>query len=65
MKILSRLLSIILTLGLIITFIPSHQAQAEGSVIYIDNLQPSWTAPGGVGVYSGYYTGPYDSRTIV
>ena len=37
----------------------------EPTVVLVNVLDPSFTAPGGGGVYSGYYTGPYDSRTIV
>ena len=39
---------------------PSVQA---GSVVLVDNLQPSWTAPGGGGVYAAYY-GPPDYAAV-
>ena len=33
---------------------PSLSAQADGSVVLVESLQPSWTAPGGGGVFSAY-----------
>jgi hypothetical protein len=36
-----------------------HSVQADGSVVFVDNLQPSWTAPGGGGVFAAY-VGPPD-----
>jgi hypothetical protein len=46
----SALLTLTLILGL---FAPSFSAQASGKVVLVDNLQPSWDAPGG-GVFSAY-----------
>ena len=35
------------------------RAEAADTIVLVDNLQPSWTAPGGKGVYSAYYGPPY------
>ena len=50
---LNAILAIALVLGLLFAAAPG-KAMAAGSIVYIDNLQPSWTAPGGGGVFSAY-----------
>jgi hypothetical protein len=34
--------------------LPTTKAQAAGTTVYVDTLDPSWTAPGGGGVFSAY-----------
>lgn len=49
---------VFLLLALIVCLaIGAHSVQADSSVL-VDNLQPSYTAPGGGGVYSAYYGPP-------
>jgi hypothetical protein len=38
--------------------LPDLQPAALDSVVLVDNLQPSWDAPGGGGVYAAYYGPP-------
>lgn len=64
MKIFTRPLALLLIICLVIASFPVSQAKAVGPVVYIDNLQPSWTAPGGGGVWS-QYLGPDESSTEV
>ena len=37
------------------TLRPSESAQAAGTTVFVSNLQPDYSAPGGGGVYSAYY----------
>jgi hypothetical protein len=49
---ISALVFLALVVGL---SVPSFKAQANGgSIVYVDNLQPDWTSPGGGGVFSAY-----------
>lgn len=54
---LNVILAVALVLGLLFAAAPGR-AMAAGSIVYIDNLYPSWTAPGGGGVYSAYVAPP-------
>ena len=37
---------------------PAQSVLAVGTTVYVDNLQPSWTAPGGGGVFAAYIGPP-------
>ena len=37
---------------------PVGSVQADGAVVLVDNLDPSWNAPGGGGVFSAYIAPP-------
>jgi hypothetical protein len=56
---MKRIFSILFAsvLALAIAMVPgqANLVAAATSTVLVDNLQPSWTAPGGGGVYSGYY----------
>jgi hypothetical protein len=54
------LLFLVLIVGLVM---PAQPVQADGPVVFVDNLQPSWTAPGGGGVWSSY-AGPPDYTMV-
>ena len=53
---LNVLLAIAMVLGLLFAAAPG-QVMAAG-IVYVDNLQPDWTAPGGGGVFSAYIAPP-------
>ena len=62
-KILNILFVLVLALAIAIapTIVPTRTnrvAAEEASTVLVDNLQPSWTAAGGGGVYSAYYGPP-------
>jgi hypothetical protein len=61
---ITRPLALLLITCVVIASFPVSQAKAVGPIIYIDNLQPTWTAPGGGGVWS-QYLGPDESSTPV
>jgi hypothetical protein len=50
-----------LTMAVVPTMIPTqtNRVAAAASIVLVDNLQPSWTTPGGGGVFSAYI-GPPD-----
>ncbi len=53
---LSTLLFLAMIAGMAV---PAQSVQAFiGTTVYVDNLQPSWTAPGGGGVFSAYIGPP-------
>jgi len=61
-KILNILFVVVLalTMAVVPTMIPTQtdRVAAAASTVLVDNLQPSWTAAGGGGVYSAYYGPP-------
>ena len=46
---------IALACAAVIAMLALGAGTAQAQVIYVSNLQPSWTTPGGVGVYAAYY----------
>jgi len=66
-KILNILFVVVLalTMAIVPTMIPTqtNRVAAAASTVLVDNLQPTWTAPGGGGVYSAYY-GPPDYLAV-
>jgi hypothetical protein len=64
-KILNILFVVVLalTMAVVPTMIPTqtNRVAAAASTVLVDNLQPTWTAPGGGGVYSAYIGPPPDS----
>jgi hypothetical protein len=61
-KVSNRYLGVMLVMALaLVLAMPAQSVHADGTVVLVDTLQPSWTAPGGGGVYSTYVTPPaYD-----
>lgn len=53
----NAVMAVVLALGLVLAAAPG-EVRAAGTVVYVDNLDPSWDAPGGGGVYSGYGVPP-------
>jgi VCBS repeat-containing protein len=52
-----KLIGLLVVMGLLFAALPIGQAQAEtGTTIPVSVLDPSWTAPGGGGVYAAYYS---------
>ncbi len=63
-KKLNICISLLMFLALVVGLaVPAFGADANGgTTVLVDNLQPSWTAPGGGGVFSSYQ-GPADGYT--
>jgi hypothetical protein len=62
-KIFSILFALVLALSLCLVAAVPAVASPTVTTVLVDNLQPSWTAPGGGGVYSVYY-GPPDYNPV-
>jgi Right handed beta helix region len=62
-KIFNILFALVLALGLCLVAAVPAVASPGVTTVLVDNLQPSWTAPGGGGVYSVYY-GPPDYNPV-
>lgn len=50
----ANIVRILLCMGLILSLAMFVKPASADTVVLIDNLQPSWTAPGGGGVFSAY-----------
>ena len=60
-----KVLGLLLVVGLLFAGLPTGQAQAQtGTTVQVGVLDPSWTAPGGGGVWSQYW-GPNDDDVPV
>jgi hypothetical protein len=57
-KIFSILFALVLALGLCLVAAVPAVASPGVTTVLVDNLQPSWTAPGGGGVFSAYVGPP-------
>src|SRR5574340_305153 len=49
----SAVMAVVLAMGLVLSAAPG-EVRAAGTVVYVDNLDPSWDAPGGGSVFSAY-----------
>jgi len=68
MKTKSIIFNLVLALALAMALgltMPMQRASAADTTVLVNNLQPTWTAPGGGGVWSAYYAPDSDSSAGV